>query len=156
MHRVTVAVQRAIALLACCLLLQEDEDEAAAKAISPPVNTPVVAATYLEIFRFWSTSPSLILLCIVGGIRNAGGYVWAYQCSKYFKGVRNVSDGAYSIYMLWIPLIGGSMGAVLGGFISDKFVRARATMRASLASFLVLCLSPAPLCSLFVAPQPEL
>ena len=110
-----------------CLVTQDGSDtDDAVVAVSTPTLAPpsaLPAATYRDIFTFWVTSPSLILLCLMGGIRNAGGYVWAYQCKNYFKGVRNVSDESYSIYMLWIPLLGGSMGAILGGFISDKFVR---------------------------------
>jgi hypothetical protein len=45
--------------------------------------------------------------------------------SNWFRKTQHVPDRTYSLYMLWIPLIGGSLGAILGGFISDKCVLLR-------------------------------
>jgi len=96
---------------------QELQQHAAATAPSASLH-----ASYKEIFWFWVTSPSLILLCVAGGVRNAGGYVWAYQVSNYFKKVRHVEPNDYAVFMLWIPLIGGSCGALFGGWVSDRIV----------------------------------
>ena len=67
--------------------------------------------------------PSLLILFLAGTIRNAGGYVWAYNTqpsfNKYYPKT-NVGE-----YMSWIPLVGGSLGVVLGGFISDRLIKNR-------------------------------
>ena len=67
--------------------------------------------------------PSLIILFVAGSVRNAGGYVWAYNTQPYFnKYYPNTNVGEY---MSWIPLVGGSLGVVLGGFISDRLIKNR-------------------------------
>ena len=67
--------------------------------------------------------PSLLILFVAGSIRNAGGYVWAYNTQPYFnKYYPNTNVGEY---MSWIPLVGGSFGVVLGGFISDRVIKNR-------------------------------
>lgn len=67
-------------------------------------------------------SPSLMLLCLAGSIRNAGGYVWAYNTQPYFEAIDQTPD-QIGKFMSWIPLVGGSLGVVLGGFISDLIVK---------------------------------
>ncbi|XP_013388870.1 protein spinster homolog 1 [Lingula anatina] len=69
-------------------------------------------------------SPSMILLCLAGSIRNAGGYVWAYNTHPYFEAIGRPTD-EIGTYMSVIPLVGGSIGVVLGGFISDVIVKRR-------------------------------
>lgn len=39
-------------------------------------------SSYMYIIRYWLKTPALLLLCVAGGVRNAGGYVWAYQVSQ--------------------------------------------------------------------------
>ncbi|XP_074655462.1 MFS-type efflux pump MSMEG_3705-like [Tubulanus polymorphus] len=70
------------------------------------------------------TRPSLIVLILAGSIRNAGGYVWAYNTQPYFESVGQTPE-QIGTFMSWIPLVAGSIGVVLGGFISDKFVKKR-------------------------------
>ena len=70
--------------------------------------------------------PGMFLLCIAGGIRNAGGYVWAYNTELFFQ-AQDFSNDQISHFMSWIPLVGGSLGAVFGGFISDLLVKNRST-----------------------------
>ncbi|XP_005094596.1 protein spinster homolog 1 isoform X2 [Aplysia californica] len=70
------------------------------------------------------TSPSLLLLCLAGSIRNAGGYVWAYNTQPYFDAI-NVPKETTGSYMSWIPLVSGSLGVLWGGFISDRIVKRR-------------------------------
>jgi len=49
--------------------------------------------------------------------------VWAYNTQPYFnKYYPNTNVGEY---MSWIPLVGGSLGVVLGGFISDRLIKDR-------------------------------
>ena len=69
--------------------------------------------------------PGMAVLCIAGGIRNAGGYVWAYNTQIYFQ--KFYSREIISRFMSWIPLVGGSIGAVVGGVISDLLVKKRGT-----------------------------
>lgn len=70
-------------------------------------------------------SPSMILLLISGGIRNAGGYVWAYNTQLFFNNYRGFTPDQISYYMSWIPLVAGSLGAFVGGLISDIVVAKR-------------------------------
>jgi MFS family permease len=65
--------------------------------------------------------PSVLLLCLAGSIRNAAGYVWAYNTQVYFE---NIGQSRIEIaaWLSWIPMVGGSIGVLVGGFISDRFV----------------------------------
>lgn len=67
--------------------------------------------------------PGMITLCIAGSIRNAGGYVWAYNTEPFF--LQTYDDDVIAVYMSVIPLVGGSVGAVVGGLISDVLVKNR-------------------------------
>ena len=69
--------------------------------------------------------PGMFVLCIAGGIRNAGGYVWAYNTELYF--LKFYSHSTINSFMSWIPLVAGSLGAVVGGVISDILVKGRGT-----------------------------
>ncbi|XP_046379348.2 MFS-type efflux pump MSMEG_3705-like [Haliotis rufescens] len=69
-------------------------------------------------------SPSLIMLCVAGSIRNAAGYVWAYNTQPYFVMIGQTKE-QIGTYMSWIPLVSGSIGVVVGGFISDRVVKKR-------------------------------
>ena len=69
--------------------------------------------------------PGMFVLCLAGGIRNAGGYVWAYNTEIFFQ--EFYSRGTINKFMSWIPLVGGSLGAVVGGLISDLLVKNRGT-----------------------------
>ncbi|XP_032786983.2 MFS-type efflux pump MSMEG_3705 isoform X2 [Daphnia magna] len=66
--------------------------------------------------------PSLLLLCIASSIRNAAGYVWAYNTQVYFDGLGQTPT-QIGTWMSWIPVVGGSIGVVFGGFISDRVVK---------------------------------
>nr|XP_054770059.1 protein spinster homolog 1-like [Lytechinus pictus] len=66
-------------------------------------------------------SPSLLILCLAGSIRNGAGYVWGYNTQLYFTTYYpEVSTGQW---LSWIPLVGGSIAVVFGGFISDRVVK---------------------------------
>ncbi|PVD22103.1 hypothetical protein C0Q70_17907 [Pomacea canaliculata] len=67
------------------------------------------------------SQPSLILLCLGGSLRNAAGYVWAYNSQPYFEAVGE-SKEQIGAFMSWVPLVGGSLGVILGGKISDVWV----------------------------------
>lgn len=66
--------------------------------------------------------PSIILLWVASSIRNAAGYVWAYNTQVYFDGLGQ-TPAQIGSYMSWIPIVGGSIGVVFGGFISDRVVQ---------------------------------
>ena len=70
--------------------------------------------------------PGMFMLCIAGGIRNAGGYVWAYNTEVFFE-ARGFSKNEITRFMSWIPIVGGCLGAVVGGLISDLLVRGRSS-----------------------------
>lgn len=63
------------------------------------------------------------MLILAGSIRNAGGYVWAYNTKPFFN--KYYPRIVVADYLTWIPLIGGSVGAFVGGFISDRLVGSR-------------------------------
>ncbi|XP_078082263.1 protein spinster-like [Mustelus asterias] len=69
------------------------------------------------------TTPSLLLLCAAGSVRNAGGYVWAYNTQLYFNLYHSAAD--VGRWLSWIPLVGGCLGALSGGYISDRLVKRR-------------------------------
>lgn len=66
--------------------------------------------------------PSFLFLCLAGGIRQGGGLVWAYNVKAYFARYY-CSPISVGIYLSWVPLVGGTIGAVFGGLISDKLVK---------------------------------
>ncbi|XP_007898355.2 protein spinster homolog 1 [Callorhinchus milii] len=68
-------------------------------------------------------NPPLLLLCLAGSVRNAGGYVWAYNAQNYFNFYYSQVD--VGRWLSWIPLVGGFLGALLGGVISDRVVQKR-------------------------------
>ena len=68
-------------------------------------------------------SPSMLILCVAGGIRNGGGYVWSLNTETFYEKVKSQSTEQISTYMSWIPLVGGSLGVLVGGFISDRIVK---------------------------------
>jgi MFS family permease len=73
---------------------------------------------------FWKRK-SLMLLCLAGAIRNAGGLVWANNTNLFFENYHGKTGNYIARYMSWIPLVGGSLGATFGGFISDYVVKDR-------------------------------
>lgn len=64
--------------------------------------------------------PALILLCVAGGVRLGAGLVWAYNVKTYFNELycKKVNVGAF---LSWVPVVGGTLGALFGGFLSDRF-----------------------------------
>ncbi|XP_059174698.1 protein spinster homolog 1-like [Physella acuta] len=98
--------------------LEDSVTTPAAREATPPLKERLI-----KVLRAF-ISPSLLLLCLAGSIRNAGGYVWAYNTQPYFDAT-NVSKETVGSYMSWIPLAGGSLGVLFGGFISDRVVKNR-------------------------------
>ena len=64
----------------------------------------------------------LILLCIGGGLRRGGLLVWVYNAKAYFQ--KYYCDTLWvGVFLSWVPLVGGSVGAVLGGVVSDRLAK---------------------------------
>jgi len=80
-------------------------------------------ASAADIARYWCGAKSLLLLCVAGAVRNAGGYVWAYNTNLFFENVRHQTAAQIATYLGWVPLLGGSIGALVGGAISDRVVK---------------------------------
>lgn len=117
-------------------------------------------ATVGSILCYFVSTPSLVILLIASLIRNAGGYVWAYNAANFFDNVDGQSGKQQAVYMQWIPLIGGCFGALLGGFVSDRYVAksepwkrllilVASNLVAAPFAFLALWL-PAPFCYLML------
>ena len=53
-----------------------------------------------------------------------GGYTWGVNTETFFESEKQ-TDAQIGTYMSWIPLVGGSLGAFFGGFISDRVVKKR-------------------------------
>ena len=51
-----------------------------------------------------------------------GGYVWAYNVQSYYLSIHR-SPEEIGQYMSWIPLVGGSLGVLAGGIISDVLLK---------------------------------
>eukprot|EP00753_Platysulcus_tardus_P002744 PLAT11858.1.p1 GENE.PLAT11858.1~~PLAT11858.1.p1 ORF type:complete len:470 (-),score=246.17 PLAT11858.1:83-1492(-) len=81
--------------------------------------------SFTDILRFWGGSCALLVLCFASAIRNSGGYVWAFNTELFFAETRHLGKDEIAAYMSWIPLVGGSLGATFGGFISDRIVKKR-------------------------------
>eukprot|EP00904_Undaria_pinnatifida_P007739 jgi/Undpi1/4095/HiC_scaffold_16.g07462.m1 len=123
----------------------------------------------------WLGSPSLLLVCVAGGVRDAGGFVFGYYMSSYFSPLMDgnaaltrhggagpcstsydagyggrqicneefpwcVNGGCSRLtgspwhdvgmppselewFVSWVPLVGGSIGAMVGGFLSDRLAQ---------------------------------
>lgn len=50
--------------------------------------------------------------------------VWSYNVKSYFRQYY-CSSVNVGIYLSWVPLVGGTLGAVLGGLVSDRLVRSK-------------------------------
>ena len=64
----------------------------------------------------------LLLVCVGGGLRRGGLLVWVYNVKAYFQ--TYYCDGeVVGVFLSWVPLVGGSMGAITGGIISDRLAK---------------------------------
>ena len=78
---------------------------------------------YLRLLFKTFFSFSMPILLIAGGVRNAGGYVWAYNTEIFFHNYRKFSRDDITYFMSWIPLVCGSIGAFVGGVVSDLVLK---------------------------------
>lgn len=127
------------------LTLKEPERKPASKTAGTAEaeeTAPVVTLTFgqkmARILRPF-LAPSLILAVLAGSVRNAAGYVFAYNTQPYFNSIGETKEDIAK-FMGWIPIVGGSFGVVVGGFISDRVVKGRgiyARVAVVIASLLV-------------------
>ncbi|XP_060069712.1 protein spinster homolog 1-like isoform X2 [Ylistrum balloti] len=90
-------------------------------------NAPVAELSGIEKLKKlgrYFISPSVILICLAGSIRNAAGYVFAYSTQRYFTLIGQTTE-QIGTWMSWIPLVGGSLSVLVGGFIADRVVKKR-------------------------------
>ncbi|KAL1488253.1 hypothetical protein ABEB36_015207 [Hypothenemus hampei] len=70
----------------------------------------------------WSVmkDPRVIMLCLAASIRHCGGMCFAYNCDLYYQ----IYFPSYDLgwWLFAVTIIVGSIGVVVGGVISDKFV----------------------------------
>merc|ERR1711871_281864 len=101
--------------------------------------------TLKEVSLYFCKARSLLLLCLAGAVRNAGGYVWAFNTQPYFEW-RGLSKVQIGTWMSWIPLVAGSLGSLFGGFISDRVVKKHG-LQARIVVLVVSQLVAAPFCA---------
>ena len=80
--------------------------------------------------------------------------MWAYNVKSYFV-QQYCSSTSVGTYLSWIPLLGGTLGAVCGGLVSDKLVQRRgqrARLWVLIISQLVAC--PFLVGAVFLPPDP--
>ncbi|KAF7990357.1 hypothetical protein HCN44_000162 [Aphidius gifuensis] len=70
----------------------------------------------------WSVilQPRIIVLCLAASIRHCGGMCFAYNCDLYYRDYFPDYDLGWWLFAVTIVI--GSIGVVVGGVVSDKFV----------------------------------
>ncbi|CAG9767565.1 unnamed protein product [Ceutorhynchus assimilis] len=66
------------------------------------------------------SEPRVIMLCLAASIRHCGGMCFAYNCDLYYQIYFPDYDLGWWLFAVTIGI--GSIGVVVGGIISDKFV----------------------------------
>ncbi|KAG8035046.1 hypothetical protein G9C98_001536 [Cotesia typhae] len=64
--------------------------------------------------------PRIILLCLAASIRHCGGMCFAYNCDLYYR--EYFPDYDLGWWLFAVTIVIGSIGVVVGGVVSDKFV----------------------------------
>lgn len=64
--------------------------------------------------------PRIIVLCLAASIRHCGGMCFAYNCDLYYRDYFPDYDLGWWLFAVTIVI--GSIGVVVGGVVSDKFV----------------------------------
>ncbi|XP_076665116.1 hexuronate transporter [Andrena cerasifolii] len=72
--------------------------------------------------RVWKVilQPRILLLCLAASIRHCGGMCFAYNCDLYYRDYFPDYDLGWWLFAVTIVI--GSIGVVVGGVVSDKFV----------------------------------
>ncbi len=77
-------------------------------------------ATFVDILK----TPMVWVLFFIGVLGNIGMYGWLQWLPSYFKQVHKLDGMAY-MFASAVPWIAGSVGCMLGGFISDTYFRGK-------------------------------
>ncbi|XP_046418082.1 putative metabolite transport protein HI_1104 isoform X1 [Neodiprion virginianus] len=64
--------------------------------------------------------PRIVLLCLAASIRHCGGMCFAYNCDLYYRDY--FPDYDLGWWLFAVTIVVGSIGVVVGGVVSDKFV----------------------------------
>ncbi|XP_034233976.1 putative metabolite transport protein HI_1104 [Thrips palmi] len=64
--------------------------------------------------------PRVVLLCLAASVRHCGGICFAYNCDLYYNQYFPGVDLGWSLFI--VTCLVGSIGVMLGGVISDRFV----------------------------------
>ncbi|XP_043250683.1 D-galactonate transporter [Colletes gigas] len=64
--------------------------------------------------------PRIVVLCLAASIRHCGGMCFAYNCDLYYRDYFPDYDLGWWLFAVTIVI--GSIGVVVGGVVSDKFV----------------------------------
>ncbi|XP_019878293.2 D-xylose transporter [Aethina tumida] len=64
--------------------------------------------------------PRVIMLCLAASIRHCGGMCFAYNCDLYYQ--LYFPDYDLGWWLFAVTIVIGSIGVVIGGIVSDKFV----------------------------------
>lgn len=64
--------------------------------------------------------PRIIMLCLAASIRHCGGMCFAYNCDLYYE--MYFPDYDLGWWLFAVTIVVGSIGVVIGGIVSDKFV----------------------------------
>ncbi|XP_063233466.1 MFS-type efflux pump MSMEG_3705 [Bacillus rossius redtenbacheri] len=64
--------------------------------------------------------PRVVALCLAASIRHTGGLCFAYNCDLYYQNYFPTEDLGWWLFIVTFGI--GSIGVIVGGVISDKFV----------------------------------
>ncbi|XP_011497607.1 PREDICTED: uncharacterized protein LOC105361981 [Ceratosolen solmsi marchali] len=85
--------------------------------------------------------PRIILLCLAASIRHCGGMCFAYNCDLFYR--EYFPDYDLGWWLFAVTIVIGSIGVVVGGVVSDKFV-AKMGIRSRVAVLVVSQLIATP------------
>ena len=67
-------------------------------------------------------SPSYWVLLVAASIRNIAGYAIGAWLPTYFVREYGVTSAEFGLPVGFVVLCGGTMGSLLGGFVTDRYV----------------------------------
>lgn len=108
-----------IAVIVSCLTaftLREPERQAIGEETTNNQNPSAKKFTIWDVIL----QPRIIMLCLAASIRHCGGMCFAYNCDLYYLQYFPDYDLGWALFAVTIVI--GSIGVVVGGVVSDKFV----------------------------------
>ena len=67
-------------------------------------------------------SPSYWVLLVAASVRNIAGYAIGAWLPTYFVREYGVTSAEFGLPVGFVVLCGGTMGSLLGGFVTDRYV----------------------------------